>query len=118
MLKMESDCTMAQNELPIAEEVRSKLSPLIGDLKRISDRMMEIMERTEGVGEAHHQACECAAAEVDHAEFLLPNFPEETQVGTDVEEKSGAESSEDGDSEESLAKLPQVLGEFLRHCHQ
>ncbi|MDA2911069.1 hypothetical protein MYX04_09090 [Nitrospiraceae bacterium AH_259_D15_M11_P09] len=116
---MESDSPMAEavteKDLLIGEEVRAKLSPLAADLNRISDRLMEISALAEGAGEDHHQACECAEGELDHAAFLLPDFPEKTQAGTDAEGKSGADPSEDGESEVSLARLPQVLDECLRH---
>lgn len=122
MFKMESDSPMAnpatENNLLRGEEVRAKLSPLAADLKRISDRLMEIMEKTEGLGVDHHQACECAVAEADHAEFLLPDSSEETPAGANAERKTGSEASEDSESEESLAILPQVLGELHRHLNQ
>lgn len=114
---MESESAMTQNEFLTAEEVKAKLSPLAVDLKRISDRLMAIMEKTEGAGEEHHQACECAVAEADHAEFLLPDFPEEAQTEKDPEEKPGGETSKFSEDEDTLANLPHVLEEFVRHLN-
>lgn len=108
---------ITQNELPKVEEVRAKLSPLAADLKRISDRLMEIMEKTEEAGEGHHQACECAVAEADHAEFLLPDFSEQPQAEKDAEEKTDADASKCSEDEDTLANLPHVLEEFVRHLN-
>lgn len=119
---MESDSPMAEpvteKDLLIGEEVRAKLSPLAADLKRISDRLMEISALAEGAGEDHHQACECAEGELDHAAFLIPDFAEKSSATSGSRQQGPAEPagpSEDGESEESLAKLPQVLDECLRH---
>ncbi len=73
-----------QHNPVMTEEVRTSLSALAADLKRISDRLMELSGEVESAADAHHKACECADSEVDHADLLLPDSPEELPGASDA----------------------------------
>ena len=107
----------AKSELLIGEEVKVRLSSLAADLKRISDRLMELSGEVESAADVHHNACECADSEVEHADLLLPDSPEETPAASSPGETAVAEPTEESEDseEESTSRLPHVFEELRRH---
>ncbi len=99
----------------MTEEVGARLSTLAADLKRISDRLMELSGEVEEAADLHHNACECADSEVDHADLLLPDSPEETPAAGGPEQTADAEPTEDCEEKSATTQLPQVLDELRRH---
>ena len=111
---METDQLDKHDDPLMTEEVRTRLSGVAADLKRISDRLMELSGEVEAASELHYNARECADSEVDHADLLLPDSPEETPAAGGPEQTADPEPTEESE-EESASRLPQVLDELRRH---
>ncbi len=108
--------TTTESKPLVTDEVRAKLSTLAVDLKRIGDRLTELVGQTEAAADEHESACECADAEADHVDFLLPDeIAERPEKGGSGREASGQSSEHSETDEPPPAELSRVVEELRRH---